>query len=204
MFVFSSGFSTAKKFLFVAATFFLLCILTTTPNALAQEAPRPGTLDPSFSSPLEENDHFNQLFLQESGHIITQTEFRQKRIGPDGAVAPLALPVPSATILAQQPDGKFLISPAREPNAKEIILFRVHADLDRDETFQEVRIQTDSLSDPSVLLRVLLRQDGRILLGGTFRSVNGFARNGLVLLNPDGSVNGSFLPEWRRKISSHD
>ncbi|HEV8543272.1 MAG TPA: hypothetical protein VGR78_12830 [Verrucomicrobiae bacterium] len=41
---------------------------------------------------------------------------------------------------------------------------------------------------------ILVQADGRILVGGSFRTVDGLARGGLVRLNPDGSLDANFNP----------
>ena len=45
----------------------------------------------------------------------------------------------------------------------------------------------------STVMSLALQNDGKVLIGGWFTRVNGVARNSLARLNPDGSLDTSFL-----------
>ncbi len=52
------------------------------------------------------------------------------------------------------------------------------------------------ISPSGEITAVAAQSDNKILLGGTFTTVSGQARNGLVRLNEDGTVDGAFLPPF--------
>src|SRR5207249_7346380 len=83
------------------------------------------------------------------------------------------------TIVVQR-DNKVLIA---APD-----LFRVDADGQTDPGFNL------SFSANAQITDVVLQDDDRILICGTFTNVNGIARNRIARLRPDGSLDESFDP----------
>lgn len=88
-------------------------------------------------------------------------------------------PVP-ATRLALQGDGKILVFGADE-------LHRLTSDGILDLTFFSPALG-------GRLECIAVQKDGGILIGGDFEHVGGRPRSGLARLNPDGSVDNSFVP----------
>ena len=92
------------------------------------------------------------------------------------------------TDIARQPDGKLIV----------VGEFTSFHGLARNRI---VRLNTDGTLDSSfdagtgaddIVYAVVIRPDGKILIGGAFTSFNGTAREYVAQLNPDGSVDGGF------------
>ncbi|MCX6925693.1 MAG: hypothetical protein NT154_21150 [Verrucomicrobia bacterium] len=97
--------------------------------------------------------------------------------------------------VALQPDGKLLLSGhfIFGTNAENwTSLVRVNADGSRDAAY-DVRLQelneTDTVRQP-----IALQSDGKLIISGSFSSVNDVARTNLARLNPDGSLDITFDP----------
>ncbi|MBK9076384.1 MAG: T9SS type A sorting domain-containing protein [Flavobacteriales bacterium] len=93
-------------------------------------------------------------------------------------------------VLALRPDGRLLVGGWFSSFAGAPVnnIIQLNADGSVDGTFH-VGTGTDG-SVHSVLLRV----DGSVMVGGAFNAYDGTTRNGLVLLNTDGSVDTGFDP----------
>ena len=76
-------------------------------------------------------------------------------------------------------DGKYLLA------GRNVLRFNADGSLDRSFT-----IATPTTGEGAMCVAV--RSDGKVLVGGSFNTFNGTARNSLVLLNTDGSVDASF------------
>lgn len=116
-------------------------------------------------------------------------------VSPNGAVDPTFDPGADGAInaLAAQTDGKALVAGAFTQiggggtgNSAQPYLARLNADGTVDMTFAPV-------IDGEVKALVV-QPNGKILLGGTFRTVNGQPRTLLARLNADGSLDGGFDP----------
>jgi uncharacterized delta-60 repeat protein len=95
--------------------------------------------------------------------------------------------------LATQKDGKVVIGGVfeRVNGVEHRLLARLNRDGSIDSSFAPV-IQT---GDPrSSVSAITLQDDGKILIGGVFRGVNGVSRAGIARLNTDGSVDMAFDP----------
>jgi uncharacterized delta-60 repeat protein len=112
------------------------------------------------------------------------------------------------TSIAIQPDGKVLL--AGEFHLNEYYLnaggttatvIRLNPDGSRDRNFQLwagfFSPSYDSSGNYYSLDSIALQADGKLLIGGSFRAVNGFVRDGLVRLNTDGTVDQSFRPNLK-------
>jgi len=87
-------------------------------------------------------------------------------------------------------DGKVIVTGAFTSvyGAARGRIARLNADGSNDETFMHGLTGADSgISD------VLVQPDGRILIAGNFISVHGVARRGIARLNPDGTLDTTFL-----------
>lgn len=45
------------------------------------------------------------------------------------------------------------------------------------------------------ITKIAVQPDGKILAGGFFQEIGGYYRNNIARLNPDGSLDNSFVPE---------
>ena len=94
----------------------------------------------------------------------------------------------SANALAVQPDGKVLVGGTffsiNGTNRHGIA--RLNANGSLDNSFNPGTGANGNVSS------LALQPDGKILVGGSFASINGANRNGIARLNADGSVDGSF------------
>lgn len=65
---------------------------------------------------------------------------------------------------------------------------RLNADGSLDETFNP------GIGANGTVSTISIQADGKIIIGGFFTSYNGFARNRIARLNPDGSLDHTFNP----------
>jgi len=105
----------------------------------------------------------------------------------------------SVGMIARQNDGKVLIGgnftavnglPRRG-------IVRLHPDGSLDTTFQNGMAGADG-----AISSVVIEQDGHLLVGGGFSTVNGMARNGIARLNSDGSVDASMSGNYGSRAVS--
>lgn len=71
-------------------------------------------------------------------------------------------------------------------------VFRLNADGTLDTTFTNNSVGNPTANFP--VYAVALQSDGKILMGGSFTAVGGQTRYNIARLNPDGSVDSSFVP----------
>ncbi|KAB2660187.1 MAG: hypothetical protein DVB31_14555, partial [Verrucomicrobia bacterium] len=135
-----------------------------------------GVVDPDFNPPAL--GQVTSVFPVAEGKFLVATEAGITRIRPDGSrddtfkVNSAGWParfrgVPLRTILAL-PDGRVLV------NAGGVLNWRLNADGSYDPTF---RFDADSNAEPKAI-----QADGKVLMAGTFSTVNGFARKRIVRL----------------------
>jgi uncharacterized delta-60 repeat protein len=96
-------------------------------------------------------------------------------------------PYPHALRFALQSDGKVLV--AVSPDS----LIRLNANGSMDGTFNGFT-NVSGASPSAEITGVATQPDGKVLIGGTFNTVNGVSRVGLARLNSNGSVDMSFNP----------
>lgn len=156
-----------------------------------------GSLDNSFDPLLVgpyQIVYVNSILAQADGKIMFGGDFwtiygysRQglARLNPDGSIdfSFDAGVVYGINNIIQQPDGKYLTS-------NYLGVFRKNIDGSPDTSFQSV-----SLASSSSIYAMLLQADGSILIGGNFTQVRNVQRQRIAKLNPNGSLNLSFLPE---------
>ncbi len=188
-----------------------------------------GTLDTSFDSDFVDNAVY-QTVLQPDGKLLIGGAFTVPnrgiaRMNPDGTVDTAfgvgggvdTLPV---FAVALQPDGKILIggdftdvdgTPANR-------VARLNADGTVDTTFNLVPDPANlgatipgtgaaGAGDSSAVRVIVVQPDGKIVVGGSFTTFNDLPREYLVRLNPDGSVDPTFVgPDFSQpynwKVSS--
>ena len=87
-----------------------------------------------------------------------------------------------------QPDGKYIIGGVFKSykSITENKFIRLNTDGTKD-----ISLNTGSGFNSSVIASCL-QSDGKIVVGGSFTSYNGFTSNRIIRLNPDGSIDNSF------------
>ncbi|MCX6954355.1 MAG: hypothetical protein NTV51_19560, partial [Verrucomicrobia bacterium] len=107
-------------------------------------------------------------------------------LGPSLNVAPrVAVALPDGKILI---GGNFLFLSQGQPQYG---LARLNADGSLDPSFRPAPI------DPNgTVLALAVQSDGKVLLGGSFTTVNGTPRNRVARLNADGSFDPTFAPSF--------
>jgi len=163
-----------------------------------------GSLDTTFNYGNGPNDVVNDIKIQLDGKILIAGDFTTydnisrnyiARLNSNGTLDTSFTTVPGADYIiitmALQNDGKILIGG----------WFTSYDGVSRNCI---ARILTSGSFDPSfspgsgfsgslvLINKILLQQDGKILVAGYFSSYNGITRNNIVRLNPDGSLDTSF------------
>src|SRR5713226_1657173 len=168
-----------------------------------------GDVDPCFNPSVFDTPaaaFVSSLARQSDGRIIVFGSFSSingtardgiARLNADGSLDTSFSPSPQANgaigqvqAVAVQSDGKILIGgtfTSVNGTARNNIA-RLNADGSLDTSFNP-----GSGTDKQVRA-ITLQSDGKILIGGSFTSVNGTARNRIARLNADGSLDTSFNP----------
>ena len=92
------------------------------------------------------------------------------------------------------PDGRLLVAVAQSfavAGQSQYGLARLNSDGSVDPTFGI----GSGLNSSGTITQFLLQPDGKVVIGGTFSTLNGLARPKLARLNPDGSLDASFAPD---------
>ncbi|MCX6926903.1 MAG: hypothetical protein NT154_27405, partial [Verrucomicrobia bacterium] len=159
-----------------------------------------GSLDPSFTASINMTDACGGLgtavpmpmALQPDGKIVIGGPFGEVngvavtnlvRLDPDGSIDPGFTTSFSAAYctaaIALQPDGRMLTGGAGGVT----------------------RLETNGVSDASFnagpigwVVAIVLQPDGKIVIGGGFQMVHGVPRVNLARLNPDGTLDETFVP----------
>jgi len=162
-----------------------------------------GSLDTAFSSGAGGTNAIQSLLLQPDGKLLVGGEFRtlnrvlRNRVGrlnPDGTLDrsfnPLGGPNDVVRTMALQADGRVLIggffTQVHGTNRNRIARLLQDGTLDR-------FFNPGSGADNPVYALGLL-PDRRIVMGGSFTTVNGVPRAGVAVLETNGTVSASFLP----------
>lgn len=162
-----------------------------------------GELDPGFSSELQLDGRIVAIGLQPDGKLIVCGDFsmvnglahtRIVRLYEDGSVDPNFDPGSGLNGLvfsiAIQPDWKIVLGGAfNNYNGTSCHnLIRLLPDGSVDTSF-EVGVGLDNQ-----VQTICLQSDGRMLIGGWFSSYDGIARNRIVRIGSDGSLDNTFDP----------
>ena len=163
-----------------------------------------GTLDGGFSLPANgANNTVYAVALQPDGKPIIVGDLttyqgvardRIARLNTDGTLDitfdPMAGADGSIRAVAVQPDGKIVIGgDFMQFNGVACgRLMRLNADGSVDAGFNT------GAGANNLVKHIAIRADGRILIGGTFTTVQGSARNRIAQLNSDGSLDAGFDP----------
>jgi uncharacterized delta-60 repeat protein len=162
-----------------------------------------GSLDTTFSALAGGTNAIHALALQPDGRLLLGGEFRtlnralRNRIGrlhPDGSLDtsfnPLSGPNAAVRAVALQPDGRVVIGGffdmVRGTNRNHI------ARLLPDGTLDGFFNPGAGADNPVYALAI--HPDGRIVMGGSFTTVNGIPRAGVALLEANGVVSAAFAP----------
>ena len=172
---------------------------TTNPQLQCTRLNSDGTIDSTFN--LSTNPSL-QLFagpiaIQPDGKILTSGYDPSGfpgvvRLNPDGSRdAAFSAPLPNgfASEIALQPDGRIVIGGTfRIPGGKLERLARLNADGSFDMTFNA------GDGPDNTVWALVLQPDGKILISGKFDNYNGTARSHIARVNPNGSLDTSFIP----------
>jgi len=172
--------------------------------SLTVSVPQGGDVDFSFDPGSSINGAVLAVAVQRDGKVLIGGDFtmvtgavrgRIARLNPDGTTDHTFLNGMSGasstvTSVALQPDGKVLIGGwfTTVNGVSRNRIARLNVDGSLDTSFQEG--MTGAAGE---VRSVALQPDGKVLIGGTFTTVNGVSRNRIGRLNVDGSLDTSFL-----------
>ncbi len=182
------------------AQFLLLLCLLNLPDFLFAQV---GLLDTTFHTGIGANDLVYTTSLQSDGKIIFGGDFtsyngtainRIARLNTDGSLDVTFNPgsgvdggVSSTNI---QSDGKIIIAGAFSSynGIPRNNIVRINQDGTIDLTFNP------GIGTNNIIWTTHIQNDGKILIGGNFTSVNGTSINRIARFNADGSIDASFNP----------
>lgn len=163
-----------------------------------------GSVDESFSSPLQYNVYVSDVAIQSDGKIIVVGRWDNDpsassfstiiRLNSDGTIDPTFTPGSGADdmILAVelQSNGKIVIggyftSYDGENRGR---IARLNADGTLDTSFVSTSGASGDVND------LVIQSDGKIVIGGSFTTYNGASRNRVARINTDGSNDATFSP----------
>lgn len=162
-----------------------------------------GSIDTTFAPQPGANDSVNALALQPDGRILAAGAFRTMNRVPRNRIARLnwdgsldttfnAGPGPNQPVraMALQPDGRIVIGG---------LFTQIHG---TNRNFVARLLSdgaVDTLFNPgggpdNPVFTLSLLDDGGVVMGGSFASINGVSRPGIAVLNSDGRLRTSFDP----------
>ncbi len=172
-----------------------------------------GDVDLSFDPGSGVNGAVYAVAVQPDGKAIIGGQFTTvrglmrtnlARLNADGSGDPTFNPIPAYNpihALALQADGQLLVGTFLKftvcedeycDDYYESSVVRLNADGSRDDSFQPATAQY--YSDYGQFSSLVVQPDGKVLVGGTFTSVNGTNRNFIARLNANGTLDPSFNP----------
>jgi uncharacterized delta-60 repeat protein len=170
----------------------------------------PGGVDPTFDPGSSPDFTVFAMALQADGKLIIGGEFGTPgcgvaRLNTDGTVDESFNPgtgvnaygyivgLSQVYAVAVQPDGKVLVAGtfATFNGVARSGIARLNADGSLDTTFDP---GTGAGGPNPEIYCLALQADGKVLVGGTFNSINETNRNGIARLNANGSLDTSFDP----------
>lgn len=160
-----------------------------------------GTLDASYNPVYAQQGTLNTVVPLTTGQLLIQGRFNSFNGTPVPAGALVRLHanggfdtaiVPAATgTYFPQPDGRIYV--CNESNVSSLTLKRLLPTGAVDPSFPTVTL-ANAASGPYFFTRLLALPNGQLLLSGSFSAVAGQARNRVVRLNADGTVDPTFVP----------
>ncbi len=157
-----------------------------------------GTLDSTFNSGVKIDNPITKIVVQPDGKILLAGGFTVNglsnlgivRLNSDGSLDTSFNPILGTSVysIVLQADGKILVGGGFTGvnGQPRIALVRLSSDGTTDMTFNP------AFGTNTVIRSIAIQSDGKIMVGGTFNAVNGFARQNLVRLNADGSLDSAF------------
>ncbi len=160
-------------------------------------------VNPTFTFSTNPDAHrLRRVIVQPDGKIliaggITQVNGVNRnliaRLNADGTLDTSFTPNLNGLILTDmvmQPDGKILV--ARNPSV--VTGNPVPANVMRLNTDGSVDGSFTTAAEQILVQTIALQPDGKVLIGGTFSTVRGAARNGVARLNADGTLDATLIP----------
>lgn len=184
---------------------------TTTPTVIRLNTD--GSRDTTYNFPLfyystTDNNEAKVTYLQSDQKMVvvfagnpqyqnlTSLTSKFVRFNTDGTIdssfAPGTGPSSSTVRITRQSDGKYILVGAftSYSGTSKNRIVRTNSDGTIDSTFT---IGTGFSASTSSLSAVLVQPDGKILVGGSFSLYNGTARNKILRLNSDGTIDTGFV-----------
>jgi len=163
-----------------------------------------GSLDSSFTSVFSGFGYsVNDIELQPDGKILVAGNFPHSRnlvrLNSNGTIdGSFQNPLPSgsdSTALALQPDGRVLVAYQFFENVWKTKIVRLNSQGSLDESFTTVEVSgTSGTSGGSPDIdTMLLQADGKIIVGGSLKTIAGVTKNRLARINSNGTLDNSFL-----------
>ena len=168
-----------------------------------------GRPDPGFHGPAigeEPLDFIESVLVDPGGRILIRGGFTSvnntarkgiARLHADGSLDSSFLPEPEPggclRLIALQADGRLIVGVLNPTDtvATHCRMVRLHSDGGLDNSFRAGAAIDERVAS------LVVQQDGKVLLGGSFTSVRGAARAGIARLNADGSLDNTFDPAVR-------
>lgn len=177
-------------------------MLGDTPRSRLARLNPDGSIDATFNpSP---NSNVNALAVQPDGRILVGGGFttiagigriRLARLHPDGSIDPTFTAGADSTVftLAVQADGKILAGGLFSfiNNNQRRLIARMNSDGSLDQAFAPVLASTSNLQQRVDAIAV--QPSGKIIVGGSFTSIDGITQGPMTRLNADGSKDFTFL-----------
>ena len=163
-----------------------------------------GTLDLTFNASV--TGFVTRITLQTDGRILVGGAFGSvngtaepgvARLNTDGSVDTSFSPAFSESgfvgSVVVQADGKILLGFIQDGGTGEPAVLRLNADGSLDASFNAAISYTAGGTTASAeVLGIAVQADGKILVGGTFTTVDGITANDLARLNADGTLDATF------------
>jgi len=161
-----------------------------------------GSLDSSFNIGVT-NSSVSTIVIQPDGKIIIGGNFglinnvpspNLVRLNPNGTIdtqlGAISTLIGSVETIALQTDGKIVIGGdfffQGQPSLRSLARLNINGTIDSS-------FNIGNGANTQVFV-VVVQPDGKILAGGSFNTVNGTARNAIVRINPNGSIDIGFAP----------
>ena len=173
-----------------------------------------GSLDAGFNPNVADisSPSISSIALLTDGKIIIGGDFHTvggvarnhiARINPDGSLDAGFNPNANNSVhsVALQPDGKIIFGGIFTTigGVTRNHIARINVDGTLDTSFAP---NLDGNPNPPVILSAALQTDGKIIIGGDFKTVDGVARNYIARLNTDGSLDAGFNPNANNEVRS--
>ncbi len=201
--------STGGRFRHLCGLFLaVLCLVAAVPG----RGQTPGTLDTTFNAGSFINGSIYASVVQSDGKVLIGGDFTNingntrngiARLNANGSLDTAFNPGVDrygyVNALVLQPDGKVLLGGnfSTVSGAARKGIARLNADGSLDAAFNPVGgIALTGLytSYPLAVYTLALQSDGKVIVGGSFDTVNGTARNSIARLNADGSLDTAYNP----------